>query len=143
MYRVCGGQVEVLLVHPGGPFFRNKDEGHWSVPKGEPEPGEDLLAAARREFREETGLTAIGPLRPLAPITQKGGKAVHAWAFAGDCDPAAIVSNTFVIEWPPHSGRQATFPEIDRAEFFTLEQARSKIKPAQTPLLEELAAMLR
>ncbi len=143
MYRLCSGRVEVLLVHPGGPFFHKKDDGAWSIPKGEPEPGEDLLATARREFREETGLAPTGPLLPLAPITQKGGKVVYAWAFAGDCDPAAIVSNTFVIEWPPHSGRQATFPEIDRAEFFALDQARSKIKPAQLPLIDELAAMLR
>ena len=143
MYRVCGGQVEVLLVHPGGPLFRNKDDGAWSIPKGEPEPGEDLLATAQREFHEETGLAPTGPLLPLSPITQKGGKVVHAWAFAGDCDPAAIVSNTFDMEWPPHSGRQATFPEIDRAEFFALDQARRKIKPAQSPLIDELAAMLR
>ncbi len=139
MYRVCGGRLEVLLVHPGGPLFRKKDEGHWSIPKGEPEPGEKLLDAARREFREETGLVPSGPLLPLSPITQKGGKVVHAWAFAGDCDPGTIVSNTFVMEWPPHSGRQASFPEIDRAEFFPLDLARRKIKQAQLPLLDELA----
>jgi predicted NUDIX family NTP pyrophosphohydrolase len=143
MYRTRGGQVEVLLVHPGGPFFRNKDDGAWSIPKGETEPGEDLLATAQREFREETGLTPVGPFLPLTPVKQKGGKVVHAWAFAGDCDPAAIRSNTFTLEWPPQSGRQATFPEIDRAEFFALDLAKRKIKPAQSELIEELATILR
>ncbi len=143
MYRIRDGAVEVLLAHPGGPFFRNKDEGAWSIPKGEPEPGEDLLRTARREFEEETGIRPAGPLLPLTPIQQKGGKIVHAWAFQGDCDPAAIRSNTFTMEWPPHSGSQAEFPEIDRAEFFPLDAARRKIKSGQQALIDELAAMPR
>lgn len=140
MYRVHDGSLQVLLAHPGGPFFRNRDDGAWSIPKGEIEPGEDFLAAATREFQEETGVTPAGPFTPLTPVTQKGGKIVHAWAFAGDCDPAEIVSNTFTIEWPPRSGRHTEFPEIDRAEFFSVTAAKQKIKPAQAPLIEELAA---
>jgi predicted NUDIX family NTP pyrophosphohydrolase len=138
MYRVCGGRAEVLLAHPGGPFYRNKDEGVWSIPKGEADPEEDLLHAARREFEEETGIKPAGPFTPLAPARQKSGKLVHAWACEGECDPAAIVSNTFTIEWPPKSGRQAEFPEIDRAEFFDLETARRKVIPTQVPLIDEL-----
>ena len=143
LYRVAAAGLEVLLAHPGGPYFRHKDDGAWTIPKGEIEPGEDLLAAAVREFAEETGLTPQGPYRELTPIKQKGGKIVHAWAFAGDCDPAAIRSNTFTLEWPPHSGRQAEFPEIDRAEFFDLATARRKIKTGQEALLEELEQILR
>jgi predicted NUDIX family NTP pyrophosphohydrolase len=142
MYRANRGVVEVLLAHRGGPFFRSKDEGAWSIPKGEPEPDEDLLTTAQREFAEETGLTATGPFLPLNPIQQKGGKVVYAWAFKGDCDPAAIHSNTFRMEWPPKSGRQAEFPEIDRAEFFDMATALKKIKAGQERLIEELAAML-
>jgi len=142
MYRVRDGAVQVLLAHPGGPFFRSKDEGAWSIPKGEPNPGEDLLVAAQREFEEETGIRPAGPFLPLKPIQQKGGKIVHAWAFAGDCDPAAVRSNTFAMEWPPKSGRQQEFPEIDRAEFFDLATARKKIKAGQEAFLEELAAMV-
>ncbi len=138
MYRACGGAVEVLLVHPGGPFFQKKDDGAWTIPKGEAESEEGLLATACREFQEETGLTAAGPFLPLKPIKQKGGKTVHAWAFAGDCNPAAIVSNTFTIEWPPKSGRQTEFPEIDRAAFFDLATAKQKINPAQAALIDEL-----
>jgi predicted NUDIX family NTP pyrophosphohydrolase len=140
MYRVQNGELQVLLAHPGGPFFKKKDEGAWTIPKGEVEPGEDLLEAAQREFAEETGVTPAGPFRPLAPVTQKGGKIVHAWAFPGDCDPAAIVSNTFTMEWPPRSGKQRAFPEIDRADFFDLATARRKIKAEQVPLLDELDA---
>jgi predicted NUDIX family NTP pyrophosphohydrolase len=142
MYRIKDGAVQVLLAHPGGPIFQNKDEGSWSIPKGEPEKDEDLLVAARREFAEETGLNPIGPLVPLQPIQQKGGKVVYAWAFAGDCDTAAIKSNTFTIEWPPRSGRQREFPEIDRAEFFDLPAAKKKIKAGQEALLDELEAIL-
>lgn len=142
MYRVKDGAVQVLLAHPGGPFFRNRDEGAWSVPKGEIEPGEDLLAAALREFEEETGVRPSGPFLALRPVQQKGGKTVYAWAFEGDCDPAAVRSNTFTMEWPPKSGRQAEFPEIDRAEFFDLDAARKKIKAGQEGLIEELAAIL-
>ena len=143
MYRIQEGVLEVLLAHPGGPFFCNKDEGAWSIPKGEPQPGEDLLQTARREFEEETGIRPTGPLLALAPIQQKGGKIVHAWAFQGDCDPKTIRSNTFTLEWPPNSGRPAEFPEIDRAEFFPLDAARRKIKSGQQALIEELAVMLR
>ena len=108
------------------PTFVNKDEGAWSIPKGEPEPDEDLLLTAQREFEEETGLKPTGPFIPLKPIQQKGGKIVHAWAFEGDCDPTTLKSNTFTMEWPPHSGQQQEFPEIDRAEFFDLTTARTE-----------------
>jgi predicted NUDIX family NTP pyrophosphohydrolase len=143
MYRMKRGTVEVLLAHPGGPFFRNKDDGSWSIPKGEPETDEDLLRTAQREFKEETGLTANGPFIPLNPIQQKGGKFVYAWAFKGDCDPAAIQSNTFTMEWPPRSGWKMQFPEIDRAEFFDLATAMRKIKAGQEGLIEELDGILR
>lgn len=143
MYRIREGRLEFLLAHPGGPFHKNKDEGAWSIPKGEPEPGEELLATAQREFEEETGLKPCGPFIPLRPIQQKGGKIVYAWAFQGDCDPGAVRSNTFRMEWPPKSGRQAEFPEIDRAEFFALTEATQKIKAAQTPMLAELEAILQ
>jgi predicted NUDIX family NTP pyrophosphohydrolase len=143
MYRIKDGAVQVLLAHPGGPFFRNKDEGAWSIPKGEPETEEDLLATAQREFAEETGLRPAAPFLPLKPVKQKGGKVVHAWAFQGDCDPRAVKSNTFTIEWPPKSGRQREFPEIDRAEFLDLETARKKIKAGQERLIEELEAILK
>jgi predicted NUDIX family NTP pyrophosphohydrolase len=138
MYRIQDGKLQVLLAHPGGPFFKNKDEGAWSIPKGEVEPNEDLLETARREFEEETGITPAGPFIALSPVKQKGGKIVHAWAFKGDCDPSAIVSNTFTMEWPPRSGLQMEFPEIDRAEFFDLAAARRKLKAAQMALIEEL-----
>jgi predicted NUDIX family NTP pyrophosphohydrolase len=124
MYRIRDGQLQVLLAHPGGPFFQKKDLGAWSIPKGEAEAHEDLLDAAQREFAEETALHAEGPFLPLSAVKQKGGKQVHAWAFAGDCDPQTIRSNTFSMQWPPRSGRQTEFPEIDRAEFFDLQTAR-------------------
>jgi predicted NUDIX family NTP pyrophosphohydrolase len=143
MYRLRNNQPEVLLLHPGGPFWRNKDLGAWSIPKGEIAQHEDPLAAAQREFREETGLTPHGPFIELAPVRLKGGKTIRAWAFQGDCDPATIRSNTFTIEWPPRSGRLAEFPEIDRAAFFPLPEARRKIHPAQLPLLEQLCRKLR
>jgi predicted NUDIX family NTP pyrophosphohydrolase len=130
--------VQVLLVHPGGPFWKNKDQGAWSLPKGEVEAGEDLLAAARRELEEELGLTPHGPFTPLSPIKQKGGKIVHAWACEGDCDPSTTRSNTFTLEWPPRSGKRAEFPEVDRAEWFSPEQAREKINPAQADWIQEL-----
>jgi predicted NUDIX family NTP pyrophosphohydrolase len=138
MYRVRGGALEVLLVHPGGPFFARKDEGAWSIPKGQLDGEEAPLDAARREFEEETGLAPAGPFRPLTPVTQTSGKVVHAWAFAGDCDPSAVRSNTVTIEWPPGSGRRREFPEIDRAAFFGMKEARRKINPRQRPFLEEL-----
>lgn len=138
MYRIQEGQLQVLLAHPGGPFFRNKDDGAWSIPKGEIEPGEDLLEAAKREFEEETGVTPSGPFTALTPVKQKGGKIVHAWAFEGDCDPGAVVSNCFTMEWPPRSGRRIEFPEVDRADFFDPSAAKRKIKAGQEALLEEL-----
>jgi predicted NUDIX family NTP pyrophosphohydrolase len=142
MYRRVDGNLQVLLVHPGGPFWRNKDDGAWTLPKGEAGAGEDLLAAARREFTEETGFGPDGPFVPLEPVKQKAGKVVHAWAVEGDCDPSAVRSNTFTIEWPPRSGKQVAFPEVDRADFFDLETARKKINPAQVALLDRLAAVL-
>ena len=142
MFRSRDGTIQVLLAHPGGPYFRNKDDGAWSIPKGEPDGGEDLLVTAQREFEEETGVKSHGPFTPLEPIQQKGGKIVYAWAFEGDCAPATIRSNTFTMEWPPKSGQQKTFPEIDRAEFFDLPAARKKIKAGQEALIDELAAIL-
>lgn len=136
--------LELLLVHPGGPFFRNKDEGAWSIPKGEVEEGAEPYAAALREFSEETGAAAPrGELVPLGEIRQKGGKRVVAWAVEGDLDPSSVKSNTFEMEWPPRSGRKQRFPEIDRAEFFPLELARRKVNPAQAELVERLEQKLR
>jgi len=143
-YRIRGdGAPEVLLVHPGGPFWAKKDPGAWTIPKGEIGEGEDAQAAARRELAEETGLEVEGELIALAPIRQKGGKTVYAWAAEADCDPSAIRSNTFSMEWPPKSGRQREFPEIDRAAWFTIDQARAKILPAQAPLLDDLIHNLK
>ena len=133
---------EVLLVHPGGPFWKNKDDGGWMIPKGEVEEGEDLLAAAIREFNEETGLTPVEPFLALGQVKHKSGKIVHAWAFQGDCDPTQIRSNTFELEWPPKTGRNQQFPEIDRAEFFDLFIARRKMLPAELPLLDRLANLI-
>jgi len=140
MYRRSGGALEVLLVHPGGPFWMKKDIGAWSIPKGEYEAGEEALAAAAREFQEETGLVARGPYTPLTPIRQRGGKVVQAWAFEGDCDAESLTSTTFSLEWPRGSGRRREFPEVDRAGWFNLEEARRKILPAQAALLDELAS---
>jgi predicted NUDIX family NTP pyrophosphohydrolase len=142
MYRIKDGVLQVLLAHPGGPFFAKKDEGAWSIPKGEPDADGDLLVTAQREFEEETGLKPTGPFIPLKSIKQKGGKVVHAWALEDDCDPKAIRSNTFTMEWPPRSGKQQEFPEIDRAEWFDLATARTKIKGGQEGLIDELEAML-
>ena len=132
------GQLQVFLIHPGGPFFAGKDEGVWSIPKGLPDPGEELLAAALREFAEETGCKPQGAFHPLSPIQQKGGKTVVAWAGEGDCDADHITSNTFEIEWPPRSGKKQHFPEVDRAGWFTIAEAKHKINPAQVALLDEL-----
>jgi len=140
MYRRSGGQLEVLLVHPGGPFWMKKDLGAWTIPKGEYGPGEEPLAAAIREFQEETGLVASGPFRLLTPVRQSGGKIVDAWAFEGDCDPGALKSNSFPLEWPRGSGRMQEFPEVDRAGWFRIEEARRKILRGQASLLDELAA---
>ena len=143
MYRVRDRQLEVLLAHPGGPLFAKKEDGHWSIPKGEVEPGEEMLAAAVREFREETGVEPRGDFLDLGAIRQKGGKAVHAWAFGGDWDESLpLQSNTFQIEWPPASGKVRSFPEIDRAGFFTIAEARKKLKEAQHPFLDRLEAAL-
>lgn len=144
MYRHDGEDLEVFLVHPGGPFFTRKDEGAWTIPKGEPEPAEELLDAARREFQEETGIEPTPPFIPLGTIRQKGGKMVHAWAFAGDWNPAdGIQCNLFEMEWPPRSGRKQQFPEVDRAAFFDLSQARVKINAAQELFLDRLVAQPR
>ena len=142
MYRIHDGHLQVLLTHYGGPYFTNKDDGFWSIPKGELESGEDLLEAAKREFTEETGVTPTGHFIALTPIKQKGGKIVHAWAFKGDCDSSAIVSNTFTTEWPPKSGRQMEFPEMDRADFFDVTAAKRKIKAGQEPLIDELEGIV-
>jgi predicted NUDIX family NTP pyrophosphohydrolase len=142
MYRKKRTALEVLLVHPGGPFWRNKDEGAWSIPKGEVDEGEDLHEAARREFEEETGSRPSGEFLPLTPIKQKSGKIIHAWAVEGNLDPAAIRSNTFTMEWPPKSGKRIEFPEVDRAAFFDIATATNKINPAQALLLTELETVL-
>ena len=141
MYRITRGVLEVLLAHPGGPLFRNKDDGHWTIPKGEYEADEDALAAAQREFAEETSVQpphARESYIDLGEITQKGGTIVRAWAFEGDCDAAKLVSNTFEMQWPPNSGRMQSFPEVDRCEFFTIVLAARKIKESQRPLLINL-----
>jgi predicted NUDIX family NTP pyrophosphohydrolase len=142
LYRWRMGTPEVFLVHPGGPFWVNKDLGAWSIPKGEHDADEDPLAVARREFAEETGIAPAGKAIALSPTRQKGGKVVRAFALEGDCDPSAIRSNTFVMEWPPRSGRQQAFPEVDRAGWFTVEEARRRLNPAQVALVDELARLL-
>jgi predicted NUDIX family NTP pyrophosphohydrolase len=142
MYRRTAGMLEVLLVHPGGPFWARMDLGVWSIPKGEIEQGEDPLAAARREFHEETGFAVRGPFIPLAPRAQPSGKIVHGWAVEGDCDPTRLVSGTFSMEWPPRSGRRQEFPEVDRAAWFGLGEARRHILPGQVGLLDELEVLL-
>jgi predicted NUDIX family NTP pyrophosphohydrolase len=141
MFRVRGGAPEVFLVHPGGPLWAAKDEGAWSIPKGVVQPGEDTLAAARREFEEETGFPAEGTFRPLTPLRQPSGKVIHAWALEGDAEPAQLRSNLFSLEWPPKSGRQQSFPEVDRAGWFPLAEAHRKIIPGQRGFLAELAAV--
>jgi predicted NUDIX family NTP pyrophosphohydrolase len=138
LYRKKENRLEVLLIHPGGPFWVKKDLGAWSIPKGEIGSEEDHLAAAKREFEEEVGFAPAGEFLPLGTVIEKNGKTVHAWAFEGDCDPKSIKSDTFTIEWPPRSGRQQTFPEADRAEFFDDETAKQKINPAQAEFLSKL-----
>lgn len=141
MCRMHEGCLQVFLVHPGGPFFAKKDEGAWTLPKGWVEPGEDPLEAARREFEEETGFAPEAPVyQPLGEIRQKGGKVVQAWAFAGDCDPEQLESNTFELEWPPRSGHKRQFPEADRAAWLHLDEARRKILHAQAPFLDRAAS---
>jgi predicted NUDIX family NTP pyrophosphohydrolase len=142
MFRRCEGQVLILLVHPGGPLWTKKDLGAWSIPKGEVPAGEDPFSAAKREFQEELGVSAAGEFLPLGTITQKGGKQVQAWAFEGYCDCHAVHSNTFSMEWPPHSGRRQSFPEVDRAAFFPLDEAKEKLNAAQVELVERLEKLL-
>jgi predicted NUDIX family NTP pyrophosphohydrolase len=143
MFRRVSGGVEVFLVHPGGPFWARKDEGAWSIPKGEYAPGEDPLETARREFQEETGFQASGEFIPLTSLKQPSGKVISAWALEGDCDAASIRSNTFSMEWPPRSGKQQEFPEVDRAGWFTIPAAKEKILKGQAPFLEELKEILK
>jgi len=143
MYRVRGSELEFLLAHPGGPFWKKRDAGAWTIPKGEIHPGEEPLHAAKREFEEEIGLKPEGNFLELHPITQKGGKIVHAWAFEGECDTTCVHSNTFQMEWPPRSGKFTTCPEVDRASFFPMTEAKQKINPAQVAFLEELQQSLR
>jgi len=143
LYRLAAAGVQVMLVHPGGPYWVRKDEGAWSIPKGEIEPGEEALAAARREFEEETGATVDGEFVPLAPVKLRSGKVIHAWAVQADFDPAGLRSNLFTMEWPPKSGEMRDFPEADRAGWFAIEAARVKIHPGQAPLLDSLLARLQ
>ncbi|HTY62483.1 MAG TPA: NUDIX domain-containing protein [Acidobacteriota bacterium] len=143
MYRFRDGELQVFLAHPGGPLYQKKDEGYWTIPKGEPPAGEDLHDAAVREFEEETGIKPHGPYLELGSIVQKGGKVVYGWAFAGDHDPSQPVrSNLFEMQWPPGSGRIQSFPEVDRAQFFPLCEGKKKLKNTQWPLVERLAARL-
>ena len=141
MVRYRDSNLEVFLVHPGGPFWSKKDEGAWSIPKGEYTDEEDPLTAARREFKEETGSEAAGNFIPLSPLKQPGGKVISAWAVEGDCRAEAVKSNTFTMEWPPRSGKQAEFPEVDRAAWFSIEQAKKKILKGQAGFIEELCSL--
>lgn len=142
MFRIRGGVLQVLLVHPGGPFWQKKDAGAWSIPKGEVADGEDLLEAAKREFLEELGVAAEGPFHPLGSIKQKAGKVVYAWAVQGDLDTTRLQCNDVEVEWPPRSGKKIKFPEIDRAQFFNMREATEKINPAQVKLLERAEQFL-
>ena len=138
LFRRRNGALEVFLAHPGGPFWAKRDTGAWTIPKGIVDEGEDLLDAARRELREETGLAPAGPFIPLGSVKQKAGKTVHAWACEGDADPAAVTSNETRVEWPRGSGQWHTYPEVDRCAWFSLGDARRKMNPAQSELLERL-----
>lgn len=142
LFRRRAPDLEVFLAHPGGPFWRDRDAGAWTIPKGLVEEGEDLLAAARREFEEETGITPVPPFLPLGSIRQKAGKVVHAWAWEGDADPAAIVSNVMRTEWPRGSGRWLQFPEVDRCAWFRTAAAGARINPAQRELIDRLQALI-
>jgi predicted NUDIX family NTP pyrophosphohydrolase len=143
MYRFTGRSIQIFLAHPGGPLYRSKDEHYWTIPKGEPPENELLLDAAVREFEEETGIVPLGPYIELGSIRQKGGKIVHAWAFEGDYDHGKpIRSNFFEMQWPPGSGRTQKFPEVDRAQFFSLSEGKLKLKETQWPLVERLLAIL-
>jgi predicted NUDIX family NTP pyrophosphohydrolase len=143
MYRYRNHRLEVLIVHPGGPYWAGKDDGVWSIPKGEYDEGVDPLEAAKREFLEETGITADGVFQPLSVLKQPSGKKISAWAFEGDCNPSFIKSNTFTTEWPPHSGKQADFPEIDRAAWFGVDEAVQKLIKGQIGFVDELCHILK
>ena len=140
-WRKSEGELKVLLVHPGGPYFAKKDDGAWSIPKGECGEGEDLLAAAKREFEEELGSPINGTFTALAPVKQNGGKVVYAWAVEATINIEGFRSNTFTIEWPPKSGKMKEYPEVDRAEWFTIEEAKKKINEAQKAFINELAGV--
>ena len=142
VYRERAGELEFFLVHPGGPLWQNKDAGVWSIPKGEFAADEEALDAARREFCEETGMAIEGEFVPLGSVKQRGGKIVYAWAVRGDFDATEIRSNTFELEWPPHSGRFVAFPEVDRGEWCSLSEAKEKIKPAQFDFVEQVARLV-
>lgn len=144
LFREISGHREILLIHPGGPYWANKDEGAWSIPKGELDDDEQPLEAAKREFQEETGaVPPVGELVPLDPVRQPSGKMVHAWALRGQFDVTALNSNTFLLEWPPNSGNRQRFPEVDRAAWFSLEAAKRKILKGQLPLLSQLETYFR
>jgi predicted NUDIX family NTP pyrophosphohydrolase len=142
MFRRRAAGPEVLLAHPGGPFWSRRDEASWTLPKGEIAPGEDPLAAARREFQEETGFASAPPFLLLGELRQKSGKRITAWAFEGDADPALLASNPFEMEWPPRSGRMQSFPEVDRVQWFGLDEARRKLIAGQAPFIDGLARLL-
>jgi predicted NUDIX family NTP pyrophosphohydrolase len=142
LYRRTSGGLELFLAHPGGPFWHNRDAGAWTIPKGVAEANEDVLAAACREFEEETGVHPVGPFLPLGSIRQKAGKLVHAWAWEGDADPAAVISNLMTTEWPRGSGRYISFPEVDRCAWFDPTSARERINPAQAELIDRLEQVL-
>lgn len=142
LFRVVAGNLEVLLVHPGGPFWAKKDDGSWSIPKGELREGEDPFEAAIREFKEELGSSVTGKAIPLKPLRQPSGKIIFAWGVNGDFDTTTLKSNTFTMEWPTQSGQQREFPEVDRAAWFEIEEAKRKIHQGQVPLIEELERMV-
>lgn len=142
MYRFRDGEIEVLIVHPGGPFWAKKDIGAWSIPKGEYLPGQDPLETARREFREELGSDVAGPFTTLKPVRQAGGKLVTAFAVEGDFDTSTLESHEFEMEWPPRSGRKQNFPEVDRAEWHSLDSARGKLNPTQAGLIDQLEQLI-
>jgi predicted NUDIX family NTP pyrophosphohydrolase len=143
LYRIKDSHIELFLVHPGGPFWQKKDLGAWTIPKGEFTTAEDALAAAKREFQEETGLALAGDFVKLSPVKQKAGKLIHAWAAEGDIDASAISSNSFSLEWPPKSGKWKEFPEVDKAQWFDVNTAKEKINPAQASFIDELLQKLR
>ena len=142
LYKISNRVLTVFLIHPGGPFFKNKDAGSWSIPKGEFLDDEDALKAAIREFKEETGFDVNGNFNPLDPVKLKSGKIVHAWALAGDIDATKVISNTFELQWPPSSGKFQFFPEVDKGQWFTVDEARVKINPAQFAFIEQLQGIL-